>query len=86
MKYFDVQTSFRAWHVGETLDISVDGMRIASSAIKEIPPEAAVEILCFPPGVTGLYSKIHDPDPVSITGVVMWRDIKSGTAGIRLNS
>ena len=85
LKYSDTQTSNRAWYVGETHDVSVDGMRIVSSFVKDIPPASTVEILCFPPGL-GLYSNIRDPEPVSMTGVVMWRDIRNGTAGIRLNT
>ncbi len=44
-----------------------------------------VEILCFPQN-QDLYSQIRDPEPVSMTGVVIWQDRVSGTAGIQVNN
>ncbi len=75
----------RAWHVGEAMNISVDGMMAASSVLKEIRLSSLVEILCFPQN-RELYSQIRDPEPVSMTGVVIWQDMWSGMAGIRLNN
>ena len=75
----------RAWHVGEAWNISVDGMMVASSVLKEIRLSSMMEILCFPQN-RELYSQIRDPEPVSMTGVVIWQDMRSGTAGIRLNN
>lgn len=85
LKCSHARTLSRAWHVGETRDISVDGMTVASSVLKEIRLSSLVEILCFPQN-RELYSQIRDPEPVSMTGVVIWQDMWSGTAGIRLNS
>ena len=85
LKYSDAKTFHRTWHAGETYDVSVDGMRIVSSAVTDIQPEITLEILCFPPNQK-VYSDINEPEPVSMSGVVIWRDIRSGMAGIRLNS
>lgn len=85
LKYTDSKTFNRTWHPGETRDVSVDGMRIVSSGVRDLLPDSMIEILCFPPGLD-LYSKIRDPEPVSMTGMVMWQDVRNKTAGIRLNS
>nr|NJM02090.1 hypothetical protein [Desulfobacula sp.] len=75
----------REWHVGETRDISVDGMGVVSSVLKEIRLASMVEILCFPQNREG-DMQIRDPEPVSMTGIVIWQDMWSGAAGIRLNN
>ena len=85
LKCSHARISSREWHVGETRNISVDGMGVVSPVLKEIRLASRVEILCFPQN-RGLYSQIRDPEPVSMTGVVIWQDMWSGTAGIRLNN
>lgn len=75
----------REWHVGETRDISVDGMGVVSPVLKEIRLASTVEILCFPQN-REWEMHIRDPEPVSMTGVVIWQDMWAGAAGIRLNN
>lgn len=84
LKCSHARTPNRAWHVGETLNISVEGMMLVSSVLKETHLSSMVEILCFPQN-QDLYSQIRDPEPVSMTGGVIWQDRVSGTAGIQLN-
>ena len=85
LKCAHARTPSRAWHVGETRNISVDGMMLVSSVLKETQLSSMVEILCFPQN-QDLYSQIRDPEPVSMTGVVIWQDRVSGTAGIQVNN
>ena len=85
LKYSDPRTSCRTWHAGEARNVSVDGMMIVSSGLKEIQLSSTVDILCFPQN-QDLYSNIKAPEPVSMTGVVIWQNTGNGTAGIRLNT
>lgn len=85
LKYSDAGSFSRAWHVGETQDVSVDGMRIVLSSLEELPGFSRLEILFFP-NKTVLWSYIPEPEPVSMSGVVIWQDIVKKVIGIKFDS
>jgi len=83
LKYSDTIT--QTWYVGETHDVSVEGMRIVSSSLEKLPLSSRLEILCFPGGAgPGLYTT--EPEPVTMTGSVMWQDLETRSIGVRLDS
>ncbi|MBU1344440.1 MAG: PilZ domain-containing protein [Proteobacteria bacterium] len=84
LKYSDTRTFSQTWHVGETYDISVEGMRIITSSLPELPEFSRLEILCFPKE-DSLLPYIPEPEPVSMTGVVIWQDIKNKSIGVKLD-
>ena len=82
-KCMDIHGKALVWHMGEAIDISVDGMQIISNSLGRIALASKLEILCFPKkGKPSFY--IQDPEPVRIKGRVKWQDLENKTLGIEL--
>ncbi len=72
-----------AWHIGITEDISVDGITIQSSSIPVLKPGTLVSVLCFPEDNAQLF-QVSEPEPVSMTGRVVWQDKGRHMTGIEI--
>ena len=76
-----------AWHVGEMLDVSVNGMKIVAESLGAIPLASSFEILYFPQegnplaGVGG-----PDPEPLWFKGRLVWQDREKGWIGLSIES
>lgn len=85
LKCSDTRTFNQTWHVGKTHDISVGGIRILSSSIEVLPLSSRLEILFFP-DKEGILPYSVEPEPVRMTGLVMWQDILNKSIGVKLDS
>lgn len=82
-KCWDMQDKSLVWHMGEAIDISVDGMQIISNSLGPLALSSKLEILCFPKKENQSFS-IQDPEPVRIKGRVKWQDLENKIIGIEL--
>ena len=80
-----IQNLSLSWHVGETMDISVDGMRVISSSLGRLPLSSELTLLCFPKK-NSLASYIQEPEPLWIKGHVIWQDSDNKVIGLHLVS
>jgi hypothetical protein len=85
LKCHDLLGRERSWHVGEILDVSVNGMKIVSETLGAVPASSRFELLCFPkdpfPGCD-----MVSQEPVWLKGTMAWQDTASGRIGLRLES
>lgn len=81
----DSSGSDPSWYIGVTEDISVDGISIISRSLPALKPGTMVSILCFPESGNHLF-QISEPEPVSMTGRVVWQDMERHTTGIEIVS
>ncbi len=79
----DIQDQNLVWHMGEAIDISVDGMQIISNSLGPLAVSSLLEILCFPKKDKQSFY-IQDPAPVQMTGRVKWQDLENKIIGIEL--
>lgn len=73
------------WNIGETCDISVNGMCICLSFCQNFPQtNELLNILCFR-HMNQELNELSDIEPVDISGFVVWLDTNSKRVGLRLN-
>jgi len=70
-----------SWHIGMADNISVKGMIVEADSLPLIEVSSFVEILCFPKQ-DRLVSHIPEPEPVKMTGIVIWQDRDKNLLGI----
>ncbi len=74
-----------SWYVGEASNLSVEGFTIQLNPLPEIAILSSVEILCFPDKFPML-SHVAEPEPVCVTGQVIWKDAEKHLVGIEITS
>jgi hypothetical protein len=83
-KASDAGTMDRTWHIGKTQDVSLEGMQVISSRGVDLLSSSRLEILIFP-ARDGDFTYIADPEPVAMTGSVVWQNTETRSIGIRLD-
>lgn len=74
-----------AWHVGETKNISVEGVTVEAPSLPVLDIGSSVELLCFPEEVR-LPSYLLEPEPVRMTGRIRWQDKDKHLIGVDMSS
>ncbi len=73
----------KTWYIGETLNLSVDGMAISICPLPDIRLASTVKIICFPekPPVSAC---MPEPEPVWVIGRIVWVDADRHCFGIEI--
>ena len=74
-----------AWHIGEAVNISVDGLAIRMDPLPDAMVSSLVKLFCLPK-LNALPPGILDPEPVWITGEVIWMDKTENILGLKVIS
>jgi hypothetical protein len=69
--------------VGETIDVSVEGMRVKVPSSGRIPASSVMEVLFFQPKEDDDFSD-SDADPLWMSACLIWQDVGTGTLGLNL--
>lgn len=83
LKCWDFSNRRQLWHVGETIDVSVEGMRVKAPSIDWIPASSVVEVLYFLPNENNDFSD-SDAEPLWMSGRLVWQDGSEKTFGLEL--
>lgn len=83
LKCRDLSDDRQRWHAGETIDVSVDGMRVKVASLGVLPASSEIEVLYFQPKENYDLDG-SDTEPIWMTGRLIWQDNGSNTAGLTL--
>jgi PilZ domain len=83
LKCWDFSDGRQRWHVGETIDVSVEGMRVKVPSIGWIQETSVIEVLYFLPNENNDFSD-PDADPLWMSGRLVWQDGYKHTLGLEL--